>query len=253
MVPIRHVATAVLDGPAAHAIVMYSRRQKARLIVMTTYGSSASRDLPLGRVADKVVRMAGLPVLLIRPDAPRANRVAVDWRCDQIVVPLDGSELAQTVLEHVTTLAVGLGARVTLVSVVSPRNKSEPECPSVALGFSVQANKAGIRAAEMHLSLVAQHLRNEGLLVATRVVYGNWPPAEAIRVVARDLDADLIAIATRGRRGAKRLAFGSVAGSLVRSATAPVLVLRPIDRSSERPYSVSSERNQTNHCADLVN
>ena len=225
---IERIATPLIEGPLPKAIVKYSRRQHARLIVLTTHGLSGIRGVPVGSVADKVARLAGLPVLLIRPDASNVENMELEWRCERIVVLLDGSDLAQKILKPVTMLGLALSAQVILVTALNAGTRIALGYPPVPMGGPLESTDWDSHTAETYLARIAQKLRGKGLMVDTRVVKGDQPAEEAIGGIICDLNADMIAIATRGRGGVMRLAFGSVAGSLMRSNARSLLVLRPM-------------------------
>lgn len=139
----------------------------------------------------------------------------------KILVPLDGSELAECVLPHVKTIAAGCGVReLMLLRVVEPLPAGTPP----AVDFEV-VQKAGLKAAQEYLDKIKAQLSKEGLNVEAKVLTGK--PAETITDFAQRNRVDLIALATHGRSGISRWVFGSVADKLVRSSSAPVLLIRP--------------------------
>jgi nucleotide-binding universal stress UspA family protein len=138
----------------------------------------------------------------------------------KVLVPLDGSELAECVLPHVKAIAAGCGIReVVLLKVV------EPLPTGTALGVEEAAQKIGVKAAEDYLATIQAKLNKEGLAVKTQVLTGR--AAETITDFAQHNKVDLIALATHGRSGISRWVFGSVADRIVRSSSAPVLLIRP--------------------------
>jgi nucleotide-binding universal stress UspA family protein len=135
----------------------------------------------------------------------------------KMLVPLDGSELAECVLPHVKAIAAGCGiGQVVLLKVVEP--------PLAEINDEV-IRKAGVKAAEDYLAKIQTKLNKEGLAVETKVLTGL--PAETIIDFAQRNKVDLVALATHGRSGISRWIFGSVADRLVRSSSAPVLLIRP--------------------------
>lgn len=139
----------------------------------------------------------------------------------KILVPLDGSKLAECVLPHVKAIARGCGIReVVIVRVVEP---IPPEAPP-AMDFDA-VQKAAAKAAEEYLAKIKAELSKEGLNVEAKVLTGK--AAETITDFAQHNKVDLVAIATHGRSGFSRWVFGSVADKLVRSSHAPVLLIRP--------------------------
>jgi nucleotide-binding universal stress UspA family protein len=140
---------------------------------------------------------------------------------EKILVPLDGSELAECVLPHVKAIAAGCSTgKVVLLRIVEPLPAGIPP----AVDFEV-VQKAGVKAAEGYLVKVKAQLSKEGLNVEAKVLTGR--PAETITDFAQREKVDLIALATHGRSGISRWVFGSVADRLVRSSSVPILLIRP--------------------------
>jgi nucleotide-binding universal stress UspA family protein len=139
----------------------------------------------------------------------------------KILVPLDGSELAEVVLPHVKEIVAGHGeAKVILLRIVEPLPAGTPP----AVDFEV-VQKAGVKEAEKYLARIQAKLSKEGLNVEVEVLTGR--PAETITDFVRREKVDLVALATHGRSGVSRWVFGSVADKLVRSLSVPVLLIRP--------------------------
>lgn len=139
----------------------------------------------------------------------------------KILVPLDGSELAECVLPHVKAIAAGCGeGEVLLLRIVEPLPAGTPP----AVDFEV-VQKAGVKTAEEYLARIKAKLNKEGLNVEAKVSTGR--PAETITDFAQREKVDLITIATHGRSGISRWVFGSVADKLVRSSSVPILLIRP--------------------------
>lgn len=139
----------------------------------------------------------------------------------KILVPLDGSELAECVLPHVKAIAAGRStAQVVLLRVVEPLPAGTPP----AVDFEI-VQKAGVKTAEEYLARTKTELIKEGLNVEAKVLIGR--PAETIIEFAQRNKVDLITLATHGRSGITRWVLGSVADRLVRSSSVPVLLIRP--------------------------
>lgn len=141
-----------------------------------------------------------------------------------ILVPLDGSPLAEQVLPHVQALAsVGSKPQITLLRAV-PR-----EYPDVVEGETSNSvvdpmTKLNTEA-QAYLDQVARPLRAEGHTVVVEISHKF--PADAIVDFAQHHDVDLIAIATHGRGGLGRWMYGSVTQKVMQATVAPMLVIRP--------------------------
>ena len=136
----------------------------------------------------------------------------------RILVPLDGSEIAEGVLPVVKAEAHCHGATVVLIRVIAPFRSSLMMVPSLL----EQANAQALTIVERYLQDVAERLRSEGLEVETRIERG--PPAERILDVAEGEGCDLIIIGSHGETGAMRWRFGGVAFKIVKSKT-PMAVM----------------------------
>jgi nucleotide-binding universal stress UspA family protein len=230
--PLR-VVTAVLDGEVAEALHTHAAAG-ADLVVMATHGRSALGRFWLGSVADELIRSLSVPLLLVRPSPGPAN-LAATTQPQRILLPLDGTTLAEQIIPAATELAEKTEAEVTLLRVVRPVVRFDylPEGTSLA-GLSAEMHhEIGERQlrceqeARVYLEGVADRLR--ALLPAVRVrMVVDDIPARAILREADVLGVDLIALETHGRRGLSRLIVGSVADKVIRGAHVPVLVHRPM-------------------------
>ncbi len=136
----------------------------------------------------------------------------------KILVPLDGSALAEAALAKAVEIAKD-SPKASLVLLRAA------EAPMLAGGDPVEAQVEVVREAEEYLEHLAARLRAEGVAeVSTSVWYG--PPAPAIVEAAEIAKADMIVMSTHGRSGLGRLFLGSVAESVLRATRTPILLLR---------------------------
>jgi nucleotide-binding universal stress UspA family protein len=208
-------------GPAAPGILDEARFCHVDLVVMSTHGRSGLGRWLYGSVADEVLRATEVPVLVVPPGAPGG------WSRDgdaHVLVPLDGSELAEEALRPAADLAAALGATLVLLRVVEPfyygYMYGEPYPPAP----EVQA-EAALAVARGYLDGLATRLGDGEVAVEIRVEVG--PPAATIASVAHELGASAIALATHGRSGLARVVLGSVATGLLHRADAPILLVHP--------------------------
>jgi nucleotide-binding universal stress UspA family protein len=146
----------------------------------------------------------------------------------RIMVPLDGSKLAECVFPHLETIVKGSPSpEVRVVQAVEPL--SVPYGREIAKFTSLEQVKAfethQKAEAEKYLKGIVARLRKSGVNARADLVYGK--AGEALSDYATKNDVDLVIIATHGRSGISRWAWGSVADRLVRSVSAPVLMVRP--------------------------
>jgi nucleotide-binding universal stress UspA family protein len=203
----------VLPSTVADSILERAHTSKADLIVMATHGRGPLSRFGVGSVADELIRRARVPVLLLRP-TETAPGIIPEPVLDNILILLDGSALAEQILEPALDLARLMEGRCSLLRVVESRS-SLPAAPG---GPKEQA--------EAYLERVVPRVREQGIQVRTRVVVARHA-VEAILEEASAQASNLIALATHGRGGLQRLLQGSVADQLVRAATSPVLVYCP--------------------------
>lgn len=209
------------SGRPAEEIVRAVETMACDLIAMTTHGRSPLVRGILGSVTDEVVHSAPVPVLTLTPEKAEIYRDHTIL-INAVLVPLDGSPLAETVLPRVTDLARRLSLRILLVRVVSPLHVFWIDHYPIGLE---EAEKEIEAQAVEYLETMAEALRKEGLEVEPRMLTGH--PAAAIIDFANETPHDMIALATHARSGIDRWILGSVAETLVRGTGDPVLIVPP--------------------------
>lgn len=175
----------------------------APLVVMATEGRKGLRRAIRGSVAVEVIQAVTCPVMIV-PAAYAGQQPLTEGRLHEVLVPLDGSPLAEaaliTGLRCLNTTHVG-------VHVMKATDETGDE-----------------EAIRIYLQSIVDDLNDQGYRGSWSVRYGK--PADEIIATARERGNELIAMATRGRRGLDRLVHGSVAEDVVRDAGIPVLVVR---------------------------
>jgi len=152
-----------------------------------------------------------------------------------LLVPLDGSILAEQALPYASMLATVLDANIQLLRVVPDIERESLLVDSLATMYvgeiaatyqeRDQQILQGLREhAETYLDAQTEQLRRSGLQIGTTVRVG--PPAEIIVEVATHLQADMIVMATHGYSGLQRWTIGSIADKVVHTTTTPVLLVR---------------------------
>ena len=214
-------------GPVNDVLQGYARRNDVDLIVISTHGRSGLSRLSLGSVTDSLIRHTTIPVLVVKPSTSYLNPQARDvFR--RIIVPLDGSTLAEQILPRVLMLASLEDAEITLLNVLVPQSYSQKEIVDPSLPWWDK----DISVAQSYLFRIASNLRHAGVPVTTDIVISE-NIASTIGDFASREKADLIAIATHGRGGLNRLLRGSVADAIMHSARISMLVFKP-DKLAEQ-------------------
>jgi nucleotide-binding universal stress UspA family protein len=226
------VSTQVLPpGNVVASLRQEMVEQRTDLVVMTTHGRGPLSRAWLGSVADGLVRTSQRPILLIRPaddaegvaDDPASSPASAPFR--RVLLPLDGSSVAEQILDHAAALARISNAGIHLVRIVSPvRGGAFPYVAAPAR--EPEATEDRIQAAGDELEAVAERLRRRDVPAEVEIkVHGQ--AAAGILEAVRTTEADVVAMSTRGRGGVERLILGSVADKVIRGASVPVLVHRP--------------------------
>lgn len=216
------IQTHVLDGIAVDELLRFSDHGCDTIIVMSTHGRTSLQRTPMGSVADKLVRRTSVPVLLVNaPAAVQENDL------HDILVPLDGSELAETALRLAMRLA-GNKARLCLVRVIQPPDGRSPG--EAALGLAVpdtellrDITNMAVDDARTYLFNTALKLREQGFTVGWEVRFGH--PSNEILRASETMGSDLIVMATHGWGGLRRWTFGSVTDAVIRRGSVSVLVV----------------------------
>ena len=156
------IMTATPTGIPAQAIVDEAEKEPDTLIAMSGHGRSGVARWWLGSVADRVLHLTNSPMLIVRSHGPEALTHAD--RFDRVVVPVDGSELAEQVLPHVVLMACGLGLTVELVSVISARAEfRQMAVPEVYNPAYEDIAKQAEEDSSRYLAQLAASLRAQGV------------------------------------------------------------------------------------------
>jgi nucleotide-binding universal stress UspA family protein len=211
----------VEGGAPEEAIITKAAENKGTLITIATHGRSGLKRWLLGSVAEKVLRGASDPVLLVRAnEEAKTEREATPNR---IIVPLDGSELAEGVLPPVVELAKTLKLKVVLLQ--SYRVNAIMYGYENFLPDLNEFNRELKKEATAYLDSWVEQLNRRGLADVVPIV-SEEEAAEIIIKLAKGAPNSLIAMCSHGRSGVRRWVLGSVTEKVVRHADNPVLVIR---------------------------
>ena len=235
------VESTVIPGSAGIAIIDTAKEEKVDLIVMSSHGETGFRRLALGSVGQYVSRHSPVPVLILQGDESTPLSAFPDpkhpLRSITALVALDGSELAEASLEPAAYLVAALATPAQgtlLLSTVANKQadrikhgteeymRDEAKKYLIGIGERLQGSEIG------KLNLVIEWSIEESKDVANALIEA----AESGKVIESSYEftgCDLIAIATHGRGGLKRLMAGSVTESVLGSTKLPMLIVRPRD------------------------
>jgi nucleotide-binding universal stress UspA family protein len=213
----------VEQGQADQIIVEKAARDKETLIGMATRGRSGIHRWLMGSVAEKVLRGATNPLLLVRGDEEGKSEGVATLK--SIIVPLDGSKLAESVLPRAIDLAKKLGLEIVLTRAYQLPLSAYPGADAAYIPNQDAFLTAVRGEASAYLEAKVNEIRGNGIeKVSFILLVGSG--ADEIIDLARTTPDNLIAMCTHGRSGVKRWALGSVTEKVVRHSGDPVLVVR---------------------------
>ena len=212
-------------GHPAEEILRYAEDNDVDIILMATHGRTGVQRWTMGSIADKVLRASKVPVWLIRAGLP--PEIVNDYLpTRKILVPLDGSELAASVLPYAEAVARQSDAgliEITLLAVCDPTLPATYYAPAP---YSWDDQVKGCKRQHgQYLTEIEKRLRDSGLDVRSEVLIGK--PAETIVEYVGEKRLNLIVMSTHGRSGLGRWVFGSVAEKVLNGVTTPILLVRP--------------------------
>ena len=236
------VMTALEDGPVAPTLSEYAGKFKVDLIVMSSHSRGGVKRIALGSATDYLIRHTNIPVLVVRPSASFIVATP-EQTFSRIVVPLDGSALAEEILPEVAALAARLKSTVSLLQVLTPATYSQKEIMQPGLPWW----DTDIAVADAYLAGAAHYLTEQGLTVSKDVILSD-DVATAILDFSTRTRADLIALATSGSGGMSRFVFGTVADEVTRKATSSLLLFHP---KHHGPTANADERSRTDYLSGV--
>ncbi len=244
-----HVETRVIEDHAAAAILSVAR--SVDLIVLCSHGYTGMKRWMVGSVAEKVLRHAAVPVLLLHEDGPAL--VDASTRTDGSIhafIPLDGSERAKAAIFPTVQLmsalvSPGSGTLNLTLAAVLPVNKK----------IHAVERENIVYEAKQYLSVTTEQTREEMAVILTAnlkfsvtwLVTSDEDIAEGIGYLAeesQDIEepgtksSELIAMTTHGYNGMRRWTMGSITERVLHSTRLPVLIVRPADMMSAREDTV---------------
>jgi nucleotide-binding universal stress UspA family protein len=200
---------------AADAILEYLNEHSFDLIVMGTHGRTGLKHIFLGSVAEKVVRLAPVPVLSV-------HRSVQNFDVTNLIVPIDFSIYSKNAADHAISIAKNFGAKVNFIHVIEKDIHPSFYATGVESIFQIDTslkdrviqNMKGFLEEQLTPDIGSEFIVKEGRAHREIVEY------------AKEEKADLIVISTHGLTGLEYLLLGSTAEKVVRWASCPVLTIK---------------------------
>ena len=217
------VQSYVATGIPSEEVLTAAQTEGTELIVVGTRGKTGLEHILLGSTAERIIRRAPCPVLTVPMDTQRAegssNTEKPSPTPKRILVPVDFSDCSLDAFEYAALIAQRSKASLKLLHVLEP--------VSYGLDFTLPhwaQRESSKTAVTERLSDLTSALTSAGL--ASDFLISGGLPADSILDAARAQSVDVIVMGTHGRRGLSHVLFGSVAESVVRRSSCPVLTVR---------------------------
>lgn len=218
------------DSPAATALAGATAEIGADLVVMTAHNRGPFARFLLGSFADELLRASPIPVMTLRVEGRDEDRLDLSEKAqlNRLIVPLDGSELAERIIDSAVHLAIALRARITLLLVLDAVDDPDAIGRMTRAELSHLAQTASLEErASAYLDLVAKTIETSGGTAETKLVH-HGSAAKVILDATKGDPLTAVAMATHGRSGVTRLLRGSVADEVIHNAVGPVLAFHPV-------------------------
>jgi nucleotide-binding universal stress UspA family protein len=209
------VESTVLEGTPYRALIDYVEDHGVDLVAMGTRGASDGAGRGLGSTTQRVITFAAVPVLSV----PRGTDAPADsayGTYDHVVIATDGSEESGRAATHALTIVERYGADVHVIYVVDSTIFDLEDAHRSVVGLLKEGGREAVDD-------VAATGRDRALPVTTSILRGR--PVGAIESYAAGVDADLIALGTRGQAALSDELLGSTTERLVRSSARPILTI----------------------------
>jgi len=219
--PIKALAAVVVGYPPEE-ILKYVEAHEIDLVMLSTHGNSGIRRWDLGGVATKVIHASNVPIWLV-PSELREEVIYDKVPGRSMLIPLNGSKLAEGVIPHAINIAKQRGAETEIVLVY---------VDSFA-GSTYSLNDIKLKqneklAMSKYLDGIIARIKDAGIAAKAEMLYGD--PAAAIIDYVKNNPTQLIAMATHGQSGLSRMIFGSVTENILHLVKkTPIFLVKPSD------------------------
>lgn len=213
----------IATGIPSEEVLAVARAEETELIVVGTRGKTGLEHVLLGSTAERIIRMAPCPVLTVPREKQRAEGSSSTEKPNtppkRLLVPVDFSDCSLDALEYGALIAQRSNASLKLLHVLEPVSYGlDFTFPHIAKREQVRTELTG------RLSNLVSTLTSAG--ISSDFAISGGLPADSILDAARVQSVDVIVMGTHGRRGLSHALFGSVAESVLRRSSCPVLTVR---------------------------
>jgi nucleotide-binding universal stress UspA family protein len=218
-------------GKPSEGIIEYADLHNCDLIAMATHDRNWLGQALGGSVTNAVIRSSPVPVIAITPEKQQGH-LGQAVELSSVLVPLDGSPFAESVLPYVENLAGRLGLEVVLVQVLGLDEVLPPAgaggttaVPQSSRNIPMDTTREQVATtdASRYLENIAERLGGMGIKARWEVITGD--AAQDIAIMAQKTPDSMIALASHSRSGISRWVTGSVAEELLRESGNPVLII----------------------------
>ena len=231
------------EGDPAACIISEAEKTPGTLIAMATHGRSGITQWLLGSVTDRVLHATNCPLMMVRAkpqDEFNKKGLNGNVTLKTIIVPLDGSQVAERILPHAAYLAQGLDLPVTLLRVTNAIDQyltmaGFPIMEGIGkmdVSLAEDMVREGDDAAMRYLQGIKAELGRLGVTNTKEIVLQGRADSVVVDLASSTPDS-LVAMTTRGRSGVGRWVLGSVTDRVVRHSGDPVLVVRGAGEGAE--------------------
>jgi nucleotide-binding universal stress UspA family protein len=216
-----HIEVEVIQGGVAEQITLWVRNHDVELTALCTHGDSGVTEWGLGSTAQKLIDRVEGSLLLV----PSSYATADPVHYHRLLVPLDGSLYAESVLPLAIRLAKAERAELLLVHAVPvPELTEVGPLENEAIELRERVVQRNARVGREYLDQIRARM-NGGLAVRTLLLQGADARSSLTRAIAEEAP-DLILVSAHGRARRSDVPFGSVATYLIAYAAVPLLIVR---------------------------
>jgi len=225
------VEAQVLEGKAEERIIEFAENQDINLIVLSSHGRSGLSGWNVSSVVQKIILRAYTSMMIVRAYQPIKSD-PIDLKYRRLMVPVDGSQRAETVLPVASSLAAFYEADLFVVHVVRrpemPRRRT-PLTPE-DIGLAERLTERNKNEASKYLEEIRSRVPAN---VQTRLEISNRVNA-TLHEIAKQEDIDMVLLSAHGYSGESKWPYGSVVISFISYGTTPLLIVQDIPRDQLR-------------------